>query len=61
MNFTGLEIVAWIAVYFGVGLIEASLRSSERNSTESDLITGFRFPGYGLLVVGVLVLGIELF
>ena len=57
---TEVELGAWISVYVGIGLIGACLRSSERDSTESDLFAGLRFPGYGLLLIGLLILGVEL-
>jgi len=59
MDMTGLELGAWISIYFGVGLIGTCLRSPEMDSPESDSLKGLRFPGYGLLVVGILILGIE--
>ena len=61
MDITGLDLGALFSIYFGIGLIRASLRSSETESPEYDPLRKLAVPGYCLLVIGILILGIGLF
>jgi hypothetical protein len=60
MGITALELGAWIAIYLGLGLIRASLPSSRLETDEDDPRKQFGIPGYCLLVLGTLILGIEI-
>jgi hypothetical protein len=58
MGITALDLGGWIFLYFGIGLVRASLPCSRADSADYDLTRKLAGLGYCLLVVGAVVLGI---
>lgn len=54
---TGLDLGVWVLIYFGIGLINASLPCPRGDGAEYDTRRLLAVPGYCLLVVGALILG----
>jgi len=58
---TAVSLGAWIAIYFGIGLIRASLSCSRAASIHHDPKRKLAVPGYCLLLIGVFLVGTDVF
>jgi hypothetical protein len=57
---TGIDLGVWVLVYFGIGLINASLPCPRLAGAGFDIRRMLAVPGYCLLVIGASVIGIHL-
>jgi hypothetical protein len=60
MSITGADLGGWLCIYFGIGLIRASLTVPNDDSGANDPRSKLGAPGYCLLVVGACILGLSL-
>lgn len=60
MGITTLDLWAWASIYFGIGLVRASLSDERKKRPDYDPRGKFAYLGYVMLGVGLLFLIIRM-